>query len=122
VDPYPGVNDGSIGMRKVGSELVRFGAWARALPPAKTMTFHVDPRVFSRGEKRIARVVYFDQGTGTWQLKQAGVVKTAVTNQNTAEWIEKEIPIGTDSDVYQIVNTGSENAIFHMLEFKRVAP
>ena len=66
VDKYPGVNDGSVGKRKVGSELVRFGAWARGLPLGKTMTFHVDSRVFAEGEQRIARVVYFDEGFGSW--------------------------------------------------------
>jgi hypothetical protein len=119
VDAWPGVNDGSVGKRKVGSELVRFGAWARGLPSGKTMTFHVDPRVFSDGEKRIARVVYLDQGVGTWQLKQSCVVKLTVTNENTGNWNEKEVVIETDGNQYEIVNTGSEEVIFHMLEVKR---
>lgn len=119
VDNYPGTDDGSYEVTRVGSTDVRYGAWARALPPGKRMTFHVNPDVFYPGEKCVARVVYFDSGTGSWQLMHEGGVKTTVSNKNTGKWTEREVLIETNGNTYEIVNTGSEAVIFHMLEVKR---
>lgn len=106
-------------VKNAGPDDQRFGAWARGLPAGKTMTFRVDPRVFSKGEKRIARIIYFDRGTGQWELRQGGPNKLKTTNGNTGRWVEREVLIPTDGDQYEIVNTGSEEVVFHMLEIKR---
>jgi hypothetical protein len=118
-DAYPGIDDGSVGLRNTGPVNARFGAWARALPPGKTMTFHVDPRVFSPGENRIARIVYLDAGNGRWQLRQGNEVKTEISNADTGEWLEKNVPIESDGNIYHLISTGSGEVIFHMLEIRR---
>lgn len=120
-DAFPGVDDGTVGYRKVGSEDVRFGAWARGLPSGKRMRFHLDPRVFADGEKAIARVVYFDQGQGAWQLTQGDRIEMSVTGQGSGTWREIEVPIRVDGNAFDIVNTGPSEVIFHMLEIMRDA-
>lgn len=42
-----------------------------------------------------------------------------VNNKNTENWVEKEVLIKTDGNQYEIVNTGSGEVIFHMIEVKR---
>jgi len=57
------------------------------------MTFHVDAKVFAPGENRIARLVYFDQGFGKWELRQGGLKKMATINGDSGQWAEKEVLI-----------------------------
>lgn len=118
-DSFPGVDDGSVGYRKVGSEDVRFGAWARGLPSGKRMIFHVDPRVFQDGEQAIARVVYFDREASTWQLQQGNSIVMSANGQGSGFWQEIEEPVQIDGSAFEIVNTGPSQVIFHMLEIKR---
>lgn len=68
-----------------------------------------------------ARVVYFDGGAGIWELRQGGGAALSVTNANSGEWLEVETVISNTVSL-QLTNTGSEGAVFHMLELKRIEP
>ena len=113
--------DPSTEVVNIGSTNVCFGAWARSLPTGGAMNFYANSNVFAAGESMTARVVYFDSGVGSWELRQGGGISMAVTNANSGDWIEAETVI-TNTANLQFVNTGGEGVVFHMLELKRIEP
>lgn len=77
------------------------------------------------------RVVYFDKGTGSWKLNYDSTsgIKTAytLTKANSGQWKEKIVTLtdayfgnrGINSSDIMLVNTDSENDIFHLIEVTR---
>jgi hypothetical protein len=131
----------SQGWWRVGPKSQRFGRFARGFNHAKgwdTMWFDLDDGFFTsrpaRGHTINVRVVYFDQGTGKWQLKYDAVddaQKTAftVTKTDSGEWREKTVTL---KDAYlgnrcpnktdlMLVSADGKDDIFHMIEAVRVS-
>jgi hypothetical protein len=133
-------NDTSQGYWRVGPKDQPYGRFARGFDAAagrNAMYFDLDDRFFpgnpGAGPRCVrVRVVYFDQGKGSWALQYdaasgAGKTALAVTNTDTGCWkevqadiadgrFENRCPHGTD---FLLVNTSRENALFHMLEVMR---
>ena len=78
------------------------------------------------------KVIYYDQGNGTWQLKFDAVGdsnKTAytVTKTNTNTWKEKNFTVTdayfgnrcTHATDFYLSNSDSEDDIFHLVEIGR---
>jgi len=131
----------SQGWWRVGSKDQRFGRFARGFNHAKgwdAMYFDLDDGFFTdrpaAGQTINVRVVYFDQGTGTWQLQYDAVgdaQKTAftVTKADSGQWKEKIVrltdawlgnrcPNKTD---FVLASADDEDDIFHMIEVTRDA-
>jgi len=129
----------SQGWWRVGSSNQPYGRFARGFNHAKgwdTMWFDLDDGFFTArpaaGHTINVRVVYFDQGTGKWQLRYDAVDdpgKTActVTKTDSGLWKEKTLtlrdaylgnrcPNRTD---FMLVSADDKDDIFHMLEITR---
>ena len=87
---------------------------------------------FSSNTEVTVRVVYYDEGEGSWALvyhASGDTEKTAytLTKTNTAQWKEKVITIsdgmftnGLDKNAdLMLVNTDSNDDIFHMVEINK---
>jgi Bacterial Ig-like domain len=125
-----------------------YGRFARRFDHASgkdAMYFDIDDRFFggqalNAGYPVTFRVVYLDQGTGSFALKYDAVgdpEKTAftVTKTNSGQWKEKTVTVsdgylfnrisvpssvapGATADL-MLVNTDAENDTFHMIEVTR---
>jgi len=132
----------SVGYWRVGSTSERYGRFARGFDHSSgknTMTFDIDDDFFGGSPLNGAytvtvKVIYYDSGTGTWQLQYDAVsnnTKTAytVTKTNTKTWIAKEVTIidgnfgnqGTNGSDLSLINNDTENDIFHMVEVTRAS-
>jgi len=129
--------DSSTEVRDVGKSKTIYGAWARRLPAGEKMAFALDDGLFGglplkASHKLRVRVVYFNRGTGNWEVRcdtKNNAEKTilSVTNVNSEEWkvavaevidgcFANRAPGGAD---ICIVNTGSDGVVFHMIEISR---
>jgi len=101
------VDNTSRGRWRVGDKHGLFGRFARqTIGPNHTMFFMVDQEVFLNKLQVFVRVVYFDEGTGMWQLQYidaSGVTRTAlnVKKTDTKKWIEARTTINADFTKYQ---------------------
>ena len=130
----------SQGYWRVGPKDQPYGLFARGFNHAAgkdAMYFDVDDGFFF--DKPLGgaypvkvRIVYFDKGTGNWELQYdaaTGPSKTAlrVEKTNTGRWLEKTVEINDGyfgnrcprkSDL-MLVNTDAEDDVFHMVELTR---
>jgi hypothetical protein len=141
-------NGTSQGLWRQGPKTQMYGRFARRFDHASgkdAMYFDIDNRFFggqplNAGYPVTFRVVYLDQGTGSFALKYDAVndpAKTAftVTNTNSGQWKEKIVTVsdghlfnrisvpssvatGATADL-MLVNTDAENDTFHMIEVTR---
>jgi hypothetical protein len=133
-------NATSQGYWRVGSKNQPYGRFARGFNNAQnknTLYFDIDDVFFcgnalgGRYDVKV-RVVYFDKGEGSWALKYhatGNAEKTAytLTKTNSGQWKEKIVSIsdgqfsngGPRSADLMLVNTDSEDDIFHMVEIIR---
>ncbi|MFC1611518.1 hypothetical protein ACFL6C_11210, partial [Myxococcota bacterium] len=121
----------SQGYWRVGAIIQPYGRFARGFNHAQgkdTMYFDLDDGFFAGGPPHAAtiRIVYFDQGTGEWQLKYDAVsdpqkIAFTVMKTNTGLWKEKAITIAdghlgnrcpNGADI-MLVNSDSEDDVFH---------
>lgn len=133
-------NRTSTGMWRVGPKEQPYGRFARRFDHASgkdAMYFNLEDGFFGNAPLKGAypvevRVVYFDEGRGSWALKYDAVSnpqKTAVEVRKTASGQWKEIsvtladanfgnrcPHGTD---LMLVNLDREDDTFHMVEITR---
>ncbi|MCX7013095.1 MAG: beta-galactosidase [Candidatus Sumerlaeota bacterium] len=132
-------NGTSQGWWRVGPMDQPYGRFARSFDVASgknRMCFDLDDQFFAKdapGPRAVVlRVVYFDQGKGSWALKYDATdsaEKTALeaTNADTGRWkeakaaiadgrFENRCPNKTD---LMLVNTSQEDTIFHMVEVTR---
>jgi hypothetical protein len=133
-------NATSVGYWRVGSISEPYGRFARGFENAtgkNAMYFNIDDAFFTNkalnGQYSVkVKVVYFDQGTGSWELKydaQSNAQKSAlkITKTNTGTWKTATVtltdayffnrcPNGTD---LMLVNSDSEDDIFHLVEVTR---
>jgi hypothetical protein len=144
IDP----NGTSQGLWRQGPKTQMYGRFARRFDHASgkdAMYFDIDNRFFggqalNAGYPVTLRVVYLDQGTGSFALKYDAVndpEKTAftVTKTNSGQWKEKIVTVsggyfgnrisvpssvatGTTADL-MLVNADAENDTFHMIEVTR---
>lgn len=136
-------NETSQGYWRQGPKDQGYGRFARGFDVKSgknSMYFDIAERFF--GGKPLAarypvslRVVYLDAGTGSWTLQYDSATdphKTAigVTKTNSGRWEEisvtlrdawfgKRGPKGAD---FVLVNTSSDNTLFHLVEVTRVSP
>jgi hypothetical protein len=133
IDP----NTTSQGYWRVGSKAEPYGRFARGFNNSQDknqLFFDVEDKMFStgyNGGKEVVqiRLVYYDNGTGTFALNydatgNANKQAYEVTKTNSGTWKEKIITVSDahfdnrgprDSDI-SLVNTDSEDDIFHMVE------
>ena len=133
-------NGTSVGYWRVGNKSEPYGRFARGFDNATNkniLFFNIDDGFFFNkalnAEYAVTvKVVFFDQGTGSWELKydaQANSQKTAlkITKTNTGKW--KTVTVNL-TDAYfgnrcpnatdlMLVNSDTENDIFHMVELTR---
>jgi hypothetical protein len=144
IDP----NGTSQGLWRQGPKTQMYGRFARRFDHASgkdAMYFDIDNRFFggqplNAGYPVTFRVVYLDQGTGSFALKYDAVndpEKTAftVTKTNSGQWKEKIVTV-SDGHLFNrisvpssvapaatadlmLVNTDAENDTFHMIEVTR---
>lgn len=133
-------NETSQGLWRVGPADQPYGRFARRFDQAsgkKTMYFDIDDRFFFNkplnGAYPISiRVVYLDQGTGTWALRYDAIddaQKTAftVTKTNSGRWKEQTITLSDgyfgnrapNSSDLVLDSVDSEDDTFHMIELTR---
>ncbi|MCL5744615.1 MAG: beta-galactosidase [Acidobacteria bacterium] len=132
----------SQGYWRVGPKDRPYGRFARGFDAASgknAMYFDIVDRFFGgkplNGAHPVrVRVVYFDAGQGSWELRYDAAGKPektalAVQNKNTGRWQEAGVtlsdaffgnrcPRGSD---LTLVNTSKENTLFHMIEVVRKA-
>jgi Bacterial Ig-like domain len=141
-------NGTSQGLWRQGPKTQMYGRFARRFDHASgkdAIYFDIDDRFFggqalNAGYPVTFRVVYLDQGTGSFALKYdavGGAQKTAftVTKTNSGQWKEKTMTVsdgylfnrisvpssvatGATADL-MLVNTDAENDTFHMIEVTR---
>ena len=134
-------NGTSVGLWRVGSVEEPYGRFARSFEGAtgrNAMYFSVESAFFGgealNGRYPVeVRVIYFDKGVGSWELRYDAVDnrnKTAyrVTKTDTGRWVEKRVTL-TDArfgkrcpnqtDLY-LYNTDTEDDIFHLVELKKI--
>jgi hypothetical protein len=141
-------NGTSQGLWRQGPKTQMYGRFARRFDHASgkdAMYFDIDNRFFggqalNAGYPVTFRVVYLDQGTGSFALKYDAVndpEKTAftVTKTNSGQWKEKIVTVsdgylfnrisvpssvatGATADL-MLVNTDAENDTLHMIEVTR---
>lgn len=127
-------NETTVGWWRVGSKDQPYGRFARGFEAASgktTMLFDLDDAFFSKGASRKVnvRVVYFDQGRGSWRLDADGLVKPAleVTNEGSDRWKETTITIDgaafnnggpRGADLWLSHGSG-DDCLFHMIELTR---
>lgn len=133
-------NATSQGLWRVGSQEQPYGRFARRTDAAsgkQAMYFDVDDRFFFdqplNGTYAVTvRVVYLDQGTGTWTLQYDAIgnpQQTAITatKTNSGLWREATIVLDDayfgnraprDSDL-MLVNPDADDDTFHMIELTR---
>ncbi|MBN1672124.1 MAG: beta-galactosidase [Kiritimatiellae bacterium] len=130
----------SQGYWRVGAREQPYGLFARGFNHAAgkdTLYFDIDDGFFFDKPLNGAypvnvRVVYFDKGTGSWELRYDAVdapQKTAqrVTKADTGRWLETTVRIadgafgnrGPRQSDLLLVNTDAEDDIFHMVELTR---
>lgn len=124
----------------VGADAPVYGRFARGFEHASgknRMAFDIRDSFFSGqpldGAYPVTvRVVYFDQGTGTWELRydareEADKIAFSITNADSGTWKEKSMvlsdahfgnrgPRGAD---LSLVNTDAEDEVFHLVELTR---
>lgn len=133
-------NETSQGLWRVGPQDQEYGRFARRFDTSSgktNMYFDIDDRFFFKhalsGSYPVAlRVVYLDQGTGTWSVHYDSVDdanKTAmmVTNTNSGRWKEQTITLedgnfnnraDNASDII-LTQVSGDDTTFHMLELTR---
>jgi len=133
-------NETSVGLWRVGSTEYPYGRFVRSFENSSgknAMYFDIDDDFFGGTALNAnypisIKVIYYDQGTGTWQLKYDAVGdsnKTAytVTKTNTNTWKEKNFTV-TDANFgnrcihvtdFYLSNSDSEDDIFHLVEIER---
>ena len=130
-------NATSQGYWRVGPKNQPYGRFARGFNNSKNknrLRFNVDDRMFGRkplaGKERVqVRVVYFDEGTGTWALNYDSTGENnkqayRVTKTNSGKWKEKIVTLkdanfgnrGPQNSDLSLVNTDALDDIFHMVE------
>jgi hypothetical protein len=131
-------NATSQGWWRVGSKDQPFGRFARGFDHAHgkdVMYFDLDDRFFTDKQKPHEvniRVVYFDKGKGSWELKfdsldQPERIGLNIQNTDSGKWKEAVVAIkdgrfnnrGPRSSDIELVNTSNEDTIFHMVELTR---
>jgi hypothetical protein len=129
-----------VGYWRVGSISEPYGRFARGFENAtgkNAMYFNIDDAFFTNkalnGQYSVkVKVVYFDQGTGSWELKydaQSSAQKSAlkITKTNTGTWKTATVNL---TDAYfgnrcpnstdlMLVNSDAEDDIFHIVELTR---
>jgi hypothetical protein len=111
--------------QKIGPDGQRFGAWARTLPKGAQVKFALDG-AFARslaGRKAILRVIYFDQGNGTFRARASGRT-FEVKLGNSGRWQTAEFEIDSaaftaDGDGAHVVIDGGTDLTLHMIEVAR---
>ena len=133
-------NQTSVGLWRVGSKDQPYGRFARRFDHASgkdAMFFDIDDAFFNGSPLKGAyevqvRVVYFDEGRGTWALRYDALTdpaKTAIKVHNTGSGLWKEAtvmlkdanfgnrcPHGTD---LMLVSLDQNDVAFHMVEITR---
>ncbi len=133
-------NATSQGYWRVGSKSQPYGRFARGFNHAEGkngLYFNIDDEFFCHNALDAqydisVRVVYFDKGSGSWALKYHGVnnpeaIAYTLKKTNTGQWKEKTVTIsdgmfangGRFGSDLMLVNTDSEDDIFHMVEINR---
>jgi hypothetical protein len=120
--------DKSVGITNVGPDHIRYGAYARRLPPQETMQLKVNDRFLQslKGASRL-KMIYFDDSPGagfdvsaadrTWKVPMRGG-KTWRTG--SFDVTSPAFNVGTGADAAQIVIRNSGNPVcFHMVELER---
>jgi hypothetical protein len=135
-------NGTSQGFWRVGPKDQPYGRFARGFDTQagkNTMYFDIVDRFFHdkplNAEYPVnVRVVYFDKGTGKWELQYDAVSgnKTALDIQKTDSGRWKEVTVEIKDGYFgnrcpnktdlMLVNTGKEDTIFHMIEVTRALP
>lgn len=133
-------NGTSVGCWRVGSKDEPYGRFSRAFDHASgkdKMFFDIDDAFFFN--KPLAaeypvtvRVIYFDKGTGTWELQYDAIgnaTKKAISvkKTDTGKWKDislelKDANFGNgcpNKTDLMLVNTDSEDDIFHLVEVTR---
>jgi hypothetical protein len=131
----------SRGHWRVGAKEQPYGRFARGFDHAAgkdAMYFRLDDDFFAAGPLAgksdvLVRVVYFDQGTGQWELAYDAVddpQKRALTVRKTNSGLWKEISVtikdgcfshrGPHQADLMLVNPDAEDDIFHMIELRRL--
>lgn len=127
----------SVGFWRVGPKDQPYGRYARGFQHSSgrdSLYFRLDGRFLPTGGGRqvSVRVVYFDQGVGTWALRyqgEGGNLRTAieVKKTDTKRWQEITVPIedgsfdgtGPHGCDLQLQNTDTEDDIFQLIEILR---
>lgn len=130
----------SVGHWRVGRLDEPYGRFARGFDHASgrdRMSFDVSDASFGgnplAGRYPITvRVVYFDQGRGTWSLRYDAVGEAdkpalTITKTNSGKWKEATIDVsdahfgnrGPQRADLALVNTDAEDDIFHLIEITR---
>ncbi len=111
--------------QKIGPDDQRFGAWARTLPKGDQAKFALD-REFARsltGKKSVLRVVFLDQGNGTFTVHAAGRTFKGKPGGSgrwkTAEFEIESTAFTADSNGADIVIDGDTDLTLHMIEVVR---
>ncbi len=135
---HPG--ETSVGHWRVGSLDEPYGRFARGFEHATgrdRMSFDVSDAFFGgaplAGRHAVTvRVVYFDQGRGTWSLRydaagEPDKTALAVTKTDSGKWKEVTVELtdahlgnrGPQRGDLALVNTDAEDDIFHLIEITR---
>lgn len=79
----------SVGVHNVGTDVDRFGAWAREVPSGGSMSVVMHPSFIksTEGRELTLRVIYLDNGQGQWTVSY-GRKTYQVTNTGTGKWRE----------------------------------
>lgn len=119
------LQDSSHGVKLVGPEDQRYGAWARQLPADNSMSFHIDSRFLAvQDEQRLlVRVVYLDAGTGGFEVATPGWHSSrTLTNTGrwqTAEWTVAANDLRTEGRSNITVRALAQPITLHMVEVCR---
>ncbi|OPZ22077.1 MAG: hypothetical protein BWZ10_00458 [candidate division BRC1 bacterium ADurb.BinA364] len=135
-------NETSQGYWRVGSKDQMYGRFARGFDHAQkknAIYLDIDDGLFGAeplsGRSPVSvRVVYFDKGTGAWQLRydstsEPDKLAREVTNTDSGLWKELTLDLADahfdnrgpmESDLW-LANSDEQNEIFHMVEIRKTA-
>jgi hypothetical protein len=114
----------SQGYWRVGPKDQPYGRFARGFDVASgknAMSFRLAERFLAGKPGPVeVRVVYFDSGHGSWELKyDAEKTALAVKNTDTGRWKEARARLAHATDL-MLVNTSKENTLFHLIEVRLI--
>lgn len=114
IDP----NGTSQGYWRVGPKDQPYGRFARGFDAENgknAMVFELAER-FLDGKPVDIRIVYFDQGRGSWSISGLNV-----QNEDTGRWKEARVKADLKRTKLTLRNTSKENTLFHMIEVLRAS-